>query len=391
MGLRLGQLTGGVCIAFAGTILWAQEQSIFQVVPTPNGHQGPTNNSLSSVAAASPADIWAVGQTTIHYDGAGWTAFPAPKIHGDNTSNLNGVVDISPTDAWAVGIVNIGEANPGQVIEHWNGTAWNEYTKLTFASGDEASLYGMTAISGKDIWAVGNLLTGGGTLLEALFEHWDGTAWTAHEGRFFGFFRGVSADAANDVWAVGCTTGNTTFSEHFDGTSWALVETPNVGTGPNCLNAVVALAPNDVWAVGYSTATLKPPPGQYDVPTHTLVEHYDGTAWSVVSSPNVGPNSQYQSNRLLGVTAVSPNDIWAFGSYFAASGSEFQITLLMHWDGTSWTIEPCPSPQPGDFMADLLWSGVVTGPGDVWIVGSLDPAAQGKPVTATFVLHTTGG
>jgi hypothetical protein len=105
----------------------------------------------------------------------------------------------------------------------------------------------------------------------------------------------------------------------------------------------------------------------------------------------VGPETQYESNRLLGATAVSSTDIWAFGSYFAASGSENQITLLLHWDGISWSLAPCPSPQPGDFLADILYSGVVTAPGSVWIVGSEDPAAQGKPVTATFVLHTTGG
>jgi hypothetical protein len=148
----------------------------------------------------------------------------------------------------------------------------------------------------------------------------------------------------------------------------------------------VALAPDNVWAVGYSTATQKPPPGQYDVPTTTLIEHYDGTSWSVVSSPNVGPNSQYQSNRLLGITAVSPTDIWAFGSYFAASGSENQMTLLLHWDGTSWSLEPSPNPTTtGGFLDDILFSGVVAGPDDVWIFGSEDAA----PYMATLAIHST--
>jgi hypothetical protein len=374
--------------------LWSpaasHSQSIFHVVPTPNGNHGVRNNSLSAVSAASPSDIWAVGQTTIHFDGTQWTAFDAPLITGENTSNLNGVVDISPTEAWAVGVVNTGEVNPGQVIEQWNGTQWSEYEGPTFNPGDDPSLFGMTAVSATDIWAVGTLLTGDTQLLEALFEHWDGTAWTAKTGHFYGFFQGVSADAANDIWAVGYSN-DVTFSEHYDGKNWTLVRTPNVGTGPNSLHGVVALAPNDVWAVGYSTATTKPPPGQYDVPTKTLIEHYDGTSWSVVPSPNVGPNSQYQSNRLLGISAVSPNDIWAFGSYFAASGSENQFTLLLHWDGSSWTVQPSPDPKPGNFLADILWGGVVTTPGSVWIVGSEDPATTGKPVTVTLVLHTTGG
>jgi hypothetical protein len=376
-------------------LLWApaltHAQSIFTVVPTPNGHHGTTNNALQAVAASSPSDIWAVGQTAIHFDGTQWTAFATPEIHGDNTSYLDGVVDISPTEAWAAGIVGIGTATPNQVIERWNGTAWSVFPGPSFASGDEPAIYGMTATSGTDIWAVGSLLTSE-QLLAALFEHWDGTAWTATAGPFHGFFRGVSADASNDIWAVGYSGLNfVTFSEHYDGTGWTLVRTPDVGSGPNVLNGVVALAPNDVWAVGYSTASQKPPPGQYDVPTKTLIEHYDGTSWSVVPSPNVGPNSQYQSNRLLGVTAVSPTDIWAFGSYFAASGSENQMTLLLHWDGTVWSLAASPSPEPGDFLDDILYSGVVTAPGSVWIVGSLDPAAQGKPVTDTFVLHTTGG
>ncbi|HXM43286.1 MAG TPA: hypothetical protein VN924_18765 [Bryobacteraceae bacterium] len=381
--------SGAMVLALMGVPALTHAQSIFQVVPTPNGHHGTTNNALQAISASSPSDIWAVGQTAIHFDGTAWTAYPTPMIHGDNTSYLDGVVDFSPTDAWAAGIVGIGTATPGQVIEHWNGAAWNVVQGPTFASGDQPEIFGMTAVSANDIWAVGTLLTDNQTL-EALFEHWDGSTWTAYTGFFYGFFRAVSADASNDVWAVGYN-GNVTFSEHFDGTGWTHVATPNVGTGPNSLGGVVALAPDNVWAVGFSTASTKPPPGDYDVPTKTLIEHYDGASWSVVSSPNVGPNSQYQSNRLLGVTAVSANDIWAFGSYFAASGSENQITLLMQWNGTSWSLAPCPSPEPGNFMDDILYSGVVTAPGSVWIAGSLAPAAEGKPVTDTFVLHTTGG
>src|SRR5579871_6705542 len=82
--------------------------SVFQVVPTPNEN---FNNGLLASAASSPNDVWAVGQSTIHFDGSAWTAFPAPMIKGDNTAELNGVVDFSPTEAWAVGLVNIGEAN----------------------------------------------------------------------------------------------------------------------------------------------------------------------------------------------------------------------------------------------------------------------------------------
>jgi hypothetical protein len=83
------------------------------------------------------------------------------------------------------------------------------------------------------------------------------------------------------------------------------------------------------------------------------------------------------------VTAVSPTDIWALGSFFAASGSGNQMTLLLHWGGTSWTLAPSPDPKSGSFLSDILFGGVVTGPGNVWLVGS--------ELNRALVLHTTAG
>jgi hypothetical protein len=193
---------------------------------------------------------------------------------------------------------------------------------------------------------------------------------------------GASADAANDAWAVGFNGSDsiTTSAMHWDGTNWKSVATPNVGEGTNKLNAVLALAPNDVWAVGFSTPVAPPKLAA----TLTLIEHFDGTNWAVVPSPNVEQNGANQSNRLLGLTANSANDIWAFGSYFATDGSGHQMTLLLHWDGTSWAVASSPSPTKDGFPGDLLWTGVVSSPGDVWILGSVHDGS--------LAIHmTTGG
>jgi hypothetical protein len=357
--------------------------SIFEAVATPNEN---FDNGLQAASASSASDIWAVGQSTIHFDGASWTAFPAPGIKGDNTGYLAGVVDISPTLAWAAGTVNVGEANPGQVIEQWDGTRWSVVTGPKFAAGDQPSIFAMTSTSADDVWAIGSLLGDDEEQLFFLFEHWDGTAWTkatALSGDAFLF--GASADAPNDVWAVGfsgaANDDSQTLAVHWNGTSWKVVATPSVGAGANQLNGVLALAPNDVWAVGFCTAV--PPPKE--VATLTLIEHFDGTSWKVVPSPNVGPHSIYQSNRLFGLTANSASDIWAFGSSFAADGSEHQLTLLLHWDGTSWTIAPSPEPTNGVFPSDLLFAGVTPSAGNVWIFGAEDA----PPHEATLAIHST--
>jgi hypothetical protein len=354
-------------------------QSIFTAVPIPNEN---FDNGLLAISADSPTDIWAVGQSAIHYDGTQWTAFPVPMIDGNNTSSLGGVVAISPTEAWAVGLLNSsGNVPPNQVIERWDGTQWNLYPNPTFPANAEPNLYTMTAVSANDIWAVGSLLQSAETLY-FLFEHWDGTSWTFSRIQTDnGFLMGSSADATNDVWAVGYSgdlaESSDTLVYHYNGTAWEKMASPKAGAADQ-LSAVAALAPNDVWAVGNYYQALHDP-------QLTLIEHYDGSSWAVVPSPNVGPNSNFQSNRLFGITALSPTDIWAFGSYFAASGSGHQMTLLLHWDGTAWSIAPSPNPSKDGFLSDVLFAGVSPAAGELWIVGSEDEA----PHTGTLAIRST--
>ncbi len=357
--------------------------SIFTAVPTPNPN---FNSGLGAVSADSPSDIWAVGESVMHYDGMKWTAF-TPAMNSQITS-LNGVVAISPTLAWAAGNRDSSTGIPTQIIEKWNGTKWSVAAGPKFDAGDQPSIFAMTSTSANDIWAIGSMLSDGGELLSYLFEHWDGKSWTQTSLLTDdAFLFGASADATNDVWAVGFNgpenDDSLTLAMHYDGSAWGQAATPNVGHGANQLNGVLALAPNNVWAVGFSTPTA--PPTQ--AATLTLIEHYDGSSWSVVPSPNVGPNSIYQSNRLFGICANSATDIYAFGSYFASDGSGHQMTLLLHYDGATWTIIPSPNPTNGVFLDDLLFAGVVPSAGNVWIVGSKDI----PPNSDSLAIHTTTG
>ena len=70
-----------------------------------------------------------------------------------------------------------------------------------------------------------------------------------------GVLTGIAAVSANDIWAVGYTTDPTTgfertLTEHFDGTSWTIVASPNATTGHNTLAGVTALTDGTVVAVG---------------------------------------------------------------------------------------------------------------------------------------------
>src|SRR5260221_12429446 len=83
--------------------------------------------------------------------------------------------------------------------------------------------------------------------------------------------------------------------------AWSVVPSPSPGVEGNVLPAVASVSANDVWAVGEATdATGR---------QLTLTEHWNGTAWSVVASPNVGS----ANNTLLAVAAVSTTEVWAVG------------------------------------------------------------------------------
>src|SRR5947209_20510087 len=73
-------------------------------------------------------------------------------------------------------------------------------------------------------------------------------------------------------------------------------------------------------------------------------------AWAIVSSPNQGT----LGNHLYGVAAVSANDIWAVGDYNADPFKDDSRTLAQHWNGSSWSIVSSPNPVSGTDDYDQL-------------------------------------
>jgi len=310
----------------------------FSVVPTPTV----PNGTLTATAAIADNDIWAVGYDDVqtappafnsplaeHFNGKRWSVVPTPTLSsgGLNPPNAQffGVAAAASNDVWAVG-VKTGPLNPDfglQLIEHWNGTAWSEVTNPEV---EGAALHAVVAISANNVWAVG-----GGGAPGALVEHWDGTTWSIVTNSVLsgaGGVSAVSADSANDIWAVG---GETIL--HFNGTTWSQLASPVMQA-----NSVTALSPSNVWAVG--SVTVFANHRQHHKPA---IEHWDGTSWSIVSSPNPNPVPT-KDTFLRGVAAISANDIWAVGAgNFSTAGGT--ATLIEHWDGTSWTI--ISSPDPG--------------------------------------------
>jgi hypothetical protein len=136
----------------------------------------------------------------------------------------------------------------------------------------------------------------------------------------------VVAVSANNVWAVGAAApeGANALVEHWDGTSWSIVSN-SVIAGAGRLSSVSADAANDVWAVGEA--------GNGGAP----LLHFNGTTWNQLP----GPASSMQA---IAVVALSPTDVWAVGKkqYEANHRVHFRASIEQ-WNGTSWNIVASPT------------------------------------------------
>jgi hypothetical protein len=210
---------------------------------------------------------------------------------------------------------------------------------------------------------------------QTLILQWNGTTWVQVSGdnsgpSGLGFeLAAVSALGASDIWSVG--DDSHTLAEHWNGTRWSIVSTPNAGVGQNVLNGVSAADSTDVWAVGYSTLGLE---------ERMLIERWNGASWSIVPSPNSGK----RNNVLNVVVAISPSNVWAVGSADSGVVAD-QVTLILHWDGTSWSI--VPSPSPGTAGLNELRGVAANSANDVWAAGDLTNSGS---YAQTLVEHWNG-
>lgn len=265
-----------------------------------------------------------------------WTAVATQNV-GTNDNVLAGVAVVSPTDVWAVGYYtdtnNVGQT----MIQHYNGTSWSQVSSPSPGVGGNY-LEAVTARDATDLWAVGYYYHNAGGVPQTLILHSSGGAWTQinspSPGTVENYLYGVTAVSATDVWAVGyyATTSGLyrTLTLRYNGTSWSHVPSPNPTLGAAGLRGVVAVSASEVWAVG----------AQADITlTYRMyVLRWNGTAWSSSSAPSTG------GCVLTAVSKAEPGNLWAVGG---CQTTTYQ-TAIIHWNGSTWSTVPSPNPGTGD-------------------------------------------
>jgi len=146
---------------------------------------------------------------------------------------------------------------------------------------------------------------------------------------------GTEANSAGDAYAAGYYTDssgvNHSLLEHWNGATWSLVTAPVPAGNNDSLFAMAGTSSSDVWAVGtYFNSSEK----YYD----TLIDHYNGTSWSVIPSHGLG--TVYSLLRAVSVHSTS--DAWAVGQYVDPSTGN-TIPLSEHWNGKTWAVVTYPN------------------------------------------------
>ncbi|HMA38011.1 MAG TPA: hypothetical protein VKY74_26415, partial [Chloroflexia bacterium] len=355
LGLATGRATARPVTAEAGC---------WMPVPGPALAQ---NNFLTAITAFAADNIWTVGYTqdnaghqpalVLHWDGQAWQPVSVPLLPPG--AELTAVGGLGPDDFWIVGR-NYGHTPDNKefslplMLHRKNGT-WDDPPYVP--SGNYERLSGVAALAPDNVWAVGGALPNDGSNRPVLL-HWNGQNWKyaaspapAPGGPRIDYLDGAAPAGDSTAWGVG---GPGILRGTGDG--WGIAATvPLTSTG---LAAVAASGPHDAWAVGsYNPLDLQ---SQNDRARATLTMHWNGTAWSLVPSPNAGYGSY-----LTAVAAAASDDAWAAG-YNESGDRHFPVAqpIVEHWDGAAWSL------VPGLVQAysARITAAAVAPNGDLWLV-----------------------
>jgi len=338
-------------VALSVVVLWPADPAAastwsLSAVPVPAGMAGALLQGVSCTATsvctavgtsyASSGDQFPLAEG---WDGTGWSVQSTPAFGNGGVTGLLGVSCVSAAWCMAVGGYDpVGSNVPSTLAEMWDGSDWVIVPSPSPGpGGPDAELDSVSCVSASACMAIGDSNDGS---FAGLAEQWDGSSWSVvpvpePAGTSFARLFGVSCTAAGDCTAVGVVNvpGETLpLMERWDGSAWS-IESAAVpsGTNESSLKSVSCVAASACTAAGLETVS-----GDASL---TLVEAWDGSAWSIEPTPNPGT----ADDGFGGVSCASGSVCTAVGA--PASGSTPEVTLAEGWDGTAWSAQSTPAPS----------------------------------------------
>jgi hypothetical protein len=263
---------------------------------------------LNSVVALSKSDAWAVGDGSkspdfLHWNGHVWAQVKSAPIPDVDTIAMLGVAGRSPNDVWAVGQAeNSTTQHERPVIEHWNGQRWTLMASPKL--GNFSFLDAVTVASDGSAWAAGSSDGQSGPFI----LRWTGRSWVKAvvpktPSNVDIDLQGITSVSPKQIWAVGeISTSNTPsrpYSIRWNGHSWQSVKMPDPGPTSQTtkLLSVAAFGHGQLAAVGYTDGAQV---------SAAVFASWNGHSWTT----SRGSDSQAMQNDV----ATDGHSLWAVGS-----------------------------------------------------------------------------
>ena len=284
------------------------------------------------------------------YTPTSWSLSPAQIT---TQSDLYGISCKSSTFCVAVGYY-VDSSNVQQMlIETYNGTSWSEVTGLSNPanSAGENALDGVSCASSTSCVAVGSYLesTSSGTQTQTLAVVYNGSSWTtvtpANQGSYGDTLFDISCTTSTSCVAVGMYFASlsppteSVLTEYYNGSSWS----SNSPTSPSTAGSMLM----GISCASSASSTSCEAVGNYVDSSgveQALVEAYNGSSWSEQTSVDSGSGQ----NALTDVSCVSSNFCMATGEYAADTITGVTGTLTEEYNGSSWSIVSSPDVGSGN-------------------------------------------
>jgi hypothetical protein len=267
----------------------------------------------------------------------GWSIVPAPDRLLPN-GVLSGVSCPASDACMAVGTYEKNYYVSVSLAESWDGSTWTVSPTVNPAGASDTRLAGVSCPTATKCVAVGHVADTNGQ--RTLAEVWNGTTWSVKPTIDPAGFRSsalaeVSCSSATHCIAVGYFADSEgtqrTLAEAWDGSTWSVQTTPTpAGSDSAQFEGVSCPTASSCTAVGYS----------YDIDSNaliTLAESWNGATWSIQSTPS----STY--SELRAVSCVAADACTAVGYTRAGSGSP-QLPIAEALNGSTWSDQATPLP-----------------------------------------------
>lgn len=331
-------------------------------------------SAILLTTTAAGVDTSAVAATLSGKCTPTWKVVGTPPANDDQGVSVSA---LTSSDAW---FVSKGEFSGQHPVWRWNGRELSEAAAIPtgpfYAQGGHLGNSSGSFSSDREGWVLmGDEQTG-----QAIADRWHDGRWTRMPLALSPAPRDVTlmitqlaTISATDAWAFGVSYPQGQFGtlgplmEHWDGTRWSIVANPASDTPHTRVDKVSVTSATDIWAVGETVVG--------DGPVQPFAEHWDGVKWSIVATAPAAEPALFTA-----VSASGPNDVWAVGNQTQAGTQNTAVPLVEHWDGTTWRVMT-DLPDVGNAELDTVFA---SGPNDVWA-----PVREAGPSSSDF-LHWDG-